>query len=133
MSKTSNKNIEMVWVIGMFALLFAATAIISPAVIQQREIFAASQNMSTGQITSSEKIQHLSNANVPVVLPLIKGYVKGHEVLYITTEASDKKVAEYLTNITGSRVVLCTSTKQCTSRLSCKHIRVQKWYKGYWT
>ena len=39
MSKTSNKNIEMVWVIGMFALLFAATAIISPAVIQQRRIF----------------------------------------------------------------------------------------------
>ena len=105
MSKTSNKNIEMAWVIGMFALLFAATAIISPAVIQQREIFAASQNMTTGQITSSEKIQHLSNANVPIVLPLIKGYVKGHEVLYITTEASDKKVAEYLTNITGSRVV----------------------------
>ena len=94
MSKTSNKNIEMVWVIGM-----------SPAVIQQRRIFAASQNMTTGQITSSEKIQHLSNANVPIVLPLIKGYVKGHEVLYITTEASDKKVAEYLTNITGSRVV----------------------------
>ena len=105
MSKTSNKNIEMAWVIGMFALLFAATAIISPAVIQQRGIFAASQNMTTGQVTSSEKIQHLSNANVPVVLPLIKGYVKGHEVLYITTEASDKKVAEYLTNITGSRVV----------------------------
>ena len=39
MSKISNKNIEMVWVIGMFALLFAATAIISPAVIQERRIF----------------------------------------------------------------------------------------------
>ena len=31
--------------------------------------------------------------------------MKGHEVLDITTESSDKKVAEYLTNITGSRVV----------------------------
>ena len=47
--------------------------------------------MTPGQITSSEKIQHVSKANVPVVLPLIKGYVKGHEVLYITTELPIKK------------------------------------------
>ena len=73
--------------------------------ITQRDTYAEAQNMKSGQISSGSMVQKLSNANVPVVLPLIKGYVKGHEVLYITTEASDKKVAEYLTNITGSRVV----------------------------
>ena len=67
----------MAWVIGMFALLFAATAIVSPAVIQQREIFAASQNMTTGQVTSSEKIQHLSKANVWVVVSVFIFYVSG--------------------------------------------------------
>ena len=31
--------------------------------------------------------------------------MKGHEVFYITTEASEKAVADHLTNLTGSRVV----------------------------
>jgi hypothetical protein len=111
MSKISNRNMTMAWVIGMFALLFAATTIISPTVIQQRKIFAASQNMTAGQVTSSEKLQQLTKANVPVILPLIKGYVKGHEVSYITTEASEKAVADHLTNLTGSRVVYAPALK----------------------
>jgi hypothetical protein len=31
--------------------------------------------------------------------------VKGHEVFYITTEASENVVADHLTNLTGSRVI----------------------------
>ena len=105
MSKTSNKNIEMVWVIGTFAHFVFGKCHNLSHVIQQRSAYGISKNMTTGQISSSEKIQHLAKANVPVVLPLIKGYVKGHEVFYITTEASEKAVADYLTNLTGSRVV----------------------------
>jgi hypothetical protein len=56
-------------------------------------------------------VQHLAKANVPVTLPLIKGYVKGHEVFYITTEASEKAVADHLTNLTGSRVVYALALK----------------------
>ena len=67
--------------------------------------------MTTGQISSGQIIQHLAKANVPVVLPLIKGYVKGHEVFYITTEASEKAVADHLTNLTGSRVVYAPALK----------------------
>ncbi|MFY9300587.1 MAG: hypothetical protein WAO91_05310 [Candidatus Nitrosotenuis sp.] len=55
---------------------------------------------------SEDKIvaQKLTKANVPVTLPLTKGYVDGFEVFYISTEASDKDLAEQLTKLTGARV-----------------------------
>jgi len=46
----------------------------------------------------------LINTNVPVTIPLTKGYVKGSEVFYISTEASDKDLADQLTKLTGFRV-----------------------------
>ena len=41
---------------------------------------------------------------MPVTLPLTRGYVNGFEVFYISTEASDKGLANHLTNFTHSRV-----------------------------
>ncbi len=49
-------------------------------------------------------MQKLTNTNVPVTIPLTKGYVKGSEVFYISTEASDKDLADHLTKLTGFRV-----------------------------
>ncbi len=95
---------------GIFVFLFSASVIIFPTSLQQRRIFAQSQN-TTAEQASSDKVQHLSKTIVPVILPLIKGYVKGHEVFYITTEASDKKAADHLTNLTGSRVIYATALK----------------------
>jgi len=46
----------------------------------------------------------LTNTNVPVTIPLTKGYVKGSEVFYISTEASDKDLADHLTKFTDFRV-----------------------------
>lgn len=46
----------------------------------------------------------LTKTSVPVTLPLTRGYVNGNEVFYISTEASDKDLAEHLTDVTGSRV-----------------------------
>lgn len=46
----------------------------------------------------------LTNTNVPVTIPLTKGYVKGFEVFYISTEASDKDLANNLTKLTGFKV-----------------------------
>ena len=107
MSKTSNKNTRMVWIIGTFTILFSASAIISTTNIGG-SAYGISNNMTHEKILS---IQHLAKANVPVTLPLIKGYVKGHEVFYITTEASEKAVADHLTNLTGSRVVYAPTLK----------------------
>ena len=95
MSKTSNKSIRMVWMIGTFAILFSASVLISATLIQQKSAYGISRNITTGQMTAGEKTQLLSKGSVPVLLPLINGYVKGHEVYYITTEASEKAVSDY--------------------------------------
>jgi hypothetical protein len=55
--------------------------------------------------------QNLEKTNVPVTLPLIKGYVNGNDVFYVTTEASDKNVASHLTNISSSKVVYTPTLK----------------------
>lgn len=55
----------------------------------------------------------LTNTNLPVIIPLTQGYVKGSEVFYISTEASDKDLADHLTKLTGFRVAY-TPTLQKT-------------------
>src|ERR1044072_2135130 len=59
----------------------------------------------------NENIQNLTQTNIPKVLPLVRGYAEGNEVFYITTEVSDEKLANYLTNLTKSRVVYTPSLK----------------------
>ncbi len=46
----------------------------------------------------------LYNANIPIDIPLSKGFVDGKEVFFITTDASDEKLAQNLTNQTGFKV-----------------------------
>ncbi|HEV8386705.1 MAG TPA: hypothetical protein VGQ03_03695 [Nitrososphaera sp.] len=58
--------------------------------------------MGMGQMM--EEPAKLTKTNVPVTIPLTQGFVDGNEVFYISTEASDKDLADHLTNITGSRV-----------------------------
>jgi hypothetical protein len=53
--------------------------------------------------------QNLTKTSVPVTLPLTQGYANGHEVFYISTEASDRDLAELMTNVTGARVVYAPS------------------------
>lgn len=55
----------------------------------------------------------LTNTNLPVIIPLTQGYVKGSEVFYISTEASDKDLADHLTKLTGFSVAY-TPTLQKT-------------------
>ncbi|MDQ3872516.1 MAG: hypothetical protein M3258_02775 [Thermoproteota archaeon] len=55
------------------------------------------------------KEQNLTKTNVPVTLPLTPGYANGHEVFYISTEASDKDLAALMTNWTGARVTFAPS------------------------
>jgi len=46
-------------------------------------------------------VLRLSNANLPLVIPLVKGLFDGKDVFYITTEASDSKIANGLTTFTN--------------------------------
>ncbi len=60
------------------------------------------QMMDGGQMM--EKPEKLTRTNVPVTIPLTRGFVDGNEVFYISTEASDRDLASHLTNLTGFNV-----------------------------
>jgi hypothetical protein len=48
----------------------------------------------------------------PVGIPPVKAYTEGKEIRFIHTETSDPKVAELLTNMMGSPVLVVPSLKQ---------------------
>ncbi len=50
---------------------------------------------------STGPVLTLSNANLPLVIPLVRGLYDGKDVFYISTEASDSDVANALTKFTG--------------------------------
>lgn len=79
---------------SLFFVFVLATLIITPNL-----------HASAMEIMNSKMIDHkLTNTSVPVTIPLTKGYVKGSEVFYISTEASDKDLADNLTKLSGFRV-----------------------------
>lgn len=67
----------------------------------------STEDVDDSSVTMME--QNLTRASLPVTLPLTQGYANGHDVFYISTEASDKGLAELMTNWTGARVVYAPS------------------------
>jgi hypothetical protein len=62
---------------------------------------------SSANITAAEgpgSVLKLSQANVLLDIPLMKGYENGHEIFFIATDASDNKTATQITNQTGFKV-----------------------------
>lgn len=104
------------------AILLSAIAFISSSALTSAHsisVFAAAPNNSSSNITSINYtktldhmlVQNLTKTNVPVTIPLTRGYVNGFEVFYISTEASDKGLADHLTNFTHSRVSFAPALK----------------------
>jgi hypothetical protein len=97
---TRKYNSNQSYRIGILAVGFAV--IVSVSLIFSLPTIAVVVYSSAQE---NEKSQNLTETNIPKVLPLVKGYADGNEVFYITTEVSDKTLANYLTNLTKSRVV----------------------------
>jgi hypothetical protein len=103
------------------AFLLTAIAFISScalASVDSISVFAArpSNSISITSINQTKTLDHmlvqnLTKMNVPVTLPLTRGYVNGFEVFYISTESSDKGLADHLTNFTHSRVSFAPALK----------------------
>ncbi|WP_316506257.1 DUF7482 domain-containing protein [Nitrosopumilus sp.] len=53
---------------------------------------------------SMKQQPHLPDTNLPIDIPLTKGYANGNEIFYISTEASIEDVANHLTDLTGFKV-----------------------------
>jgi hypothetical protein len=64
-----------------------------------------SKAIKEGGAMMEEKSEKLTETNIPVTIPLTRGFADGNEVFYISTEASDEGLASHLTDITGFRVV----------------------------
>jgi hypothetical protein len=58
----------------------------------------------TTSTTSPGSVLKLSNANVEIDIPLMKGYENGNEIFFIATDASDNQTATQITNATGFKV-----------------------------
>lgn len=62
---------------------------------------------SSANITAAEgpgSVLKLSQANVALDIPMMRGYENGHEIFFIATDASDNQTATQITNETGFKV-----------------------------
>jgi hypothetical protein len=112
-NNTNNKKVQTdMWkTMSATAILLSAIGFVSSSALtvgSSISVLAAPSNGSSSinQTTTLAHtlVQNLTKTNVPVTLPLTRGYVSGFEVFYISTEASDKGLADHLTNLTHSRV-----------------------------
>ena len=78
---------------------------------QQTNTTASNQSAaaaSSANITAADgepgSVLKLSQANIALDIPLIKGYENGREIFFIATDASDNKTAAMITNETGFKV-----------------------------
>ena len=104
------------------AFLLSAIALISSSAlvsVDSISVFAAAPSNGSSSMAGINYtktldhmlVQNLTKTNVPVTIPLTRGYVNGFEVYYISTEASDKGLANHLTNFTHSRVSFAPALK----------------------
>src|SRR5215472_2678767 len=121
-TKINKNNLTAMWRrMSTAAILLSAVAFISSSALTNMDsisvLAAAPSNGSNNSSTSINQtsahmlVQNLTKTNVPVTLPLTRGYVNGFEVFYISTEASDKGLADHLTNFTHSRVSFAPALK----------------------
>ena len=76
---------------------------IIPAMSTQGQSMMSDHGKSMSQMESKDlgSVLKLSNANLPLVIPLVKGLYDGKDVFYITTEASDSTIATALSKFTN--------------------------------
>ncbi len=65
-----------------------------------------------GQMTAQ-----MPSQTAPVIVPPVKGFYSGQEMLFIHTEASDQQVTSMLTKMMGSPVILVQALKQIPDSL----------------
>lgn len=86
-------------VIGIF--LLAVTTVSNTNCVA----FATSSICTTGVRKADPcSVLKLARTNVPIDIPLLKGYENGNEIYFIATDVSDEKTAAFASNLTGFKV-----------------------------
>jgi hypothetical protein len=102
MSKYSlNRNRNRKTSVGILFFLAVFFSLITMPILGINAQTDSQSNMSP-QLTSS--VLKLANTNIPIDIPLLKGYENGNEIYFIATDVSDKNTASFLTNKTGFKV-----------------------------
>ncbi len=87
----NKRNVKIFSNVMAFAIIGSLLMIASP-LLTNKIVYAQSDQSS---------VLKLYAANIPIDIPLIKGYVNGKEMYVIATDASDKETADLITNKTG--------------------------------
>jgi hypothetical protein len=66
----------------------------------QQQAFAQQASEETGL----GSVLKLARTNVPMDIPLLKGYENGNEIYFIATDVSDEQIAASASNLTGFKV-----------------------------
>ena len=74
------------------------------AIIATSSLLMMNHGKAIGQETAPGSIFKLARASVPIDIPLAKGYENGNEIFFITTDASDEKIAQQATKLLGFKV-----------------------------
>ena len=90
-------------------------------------------SMTTGHTMTTQdlgSVLKLSNANLPIVIPLVRGLFEGKDVFYITTEASDSGAASALTNFTNFPVTFAPALTKTPAAASANIYLFKNGIKG---
>jgi hypothetical protein len=110
-----SENEQQKW-IGILPSLTVSLLLISTATfsMQMQNSFgqqtvttntAASASMSNQSLDENmDSVLKLSQSNIPIDIPMMKGYQNGREIFFIATDASDNQTAAAITNQTGFKV-----------------------------
>jgi hypothetical protein len=111
--KYGEKKTTNLWLAALTsgAVLFITAAIGTPSANLttsgqpvEEEVSATDNVSTTNSSTLQGSVLKLSNANVEIDVPLMKGYENGNEIFFIATDASDNQTAIQITSATGFKV-----------------------------
>ena len=89
---SDKRNVKIFPNVLSFAIIGSLLMIAGPLLTPNKIAYAQSE---------PDSVLKLAAANIPIDIPLIKGYVDGKEMYVIATDASDKETADLITNVTG--------------------------------
>jgi hypothetical protein len=110
---SKNKQQKSIVILSYPTMVLLISTVIFSA--QSQEIFGQQLTttantttlISTSNQSSAENISSvlkLSQSNIPIDIPMIKGYQNGQEIYFIATDASDNQTAASITNQIGFKV-----------------------------
>ena len=98
-------------------MLLPTAATVSPL---QQQVFA----QQVTEETEPGSVLKLARTNVPMDIPLLKGYENGNEIYFIATDVSDEKTAAFATNLTGFKVNYAPALAQTPDSVRIKHMHL---------